>query len=41
MKTILSLAKKKNVKIISNAGGVNPIECAREIEKIAREKILK
>ena len=41
MKTILSLAKEKNVKIISNAGGVNPIECAREIEKIAREKNIK
>ena len=29
--------KEKKIKVITNAGGVNPIECRREILKIAKE----
>ncbi|GAB6281808.1 MAG: hypothetical protein STSR0008_05500 [Ignavibacterium sp.] len=36
MKEILPLCKEKNIKIITNGGGVNPISCANEILNIAK-----
>ncbi len=36
MKRILPICKEKNIKVITNGGGVNPISCANEILNIAK-----
>lgn len=37
MKRILPIIKDKNIKVITNGGGVNPIACANSVMKIAKE----
>jgi len=37
MRRILPTCKEKNIKIITNGGGVNPIACADAIIEIAKE----
>ena len=32
---IASTIKNRNVKVIANAGGVNPVACAREVRRLA------
>lgn len=41
MKRILPICKKKNIKVITNGGGVNPIACANAVIKVAEELGLK
>ncbi len=36
MKRILPLCVEKNIKIITNGGGVNPLACALEVKKVAQ-----
>ena len=40
MKRILPVCKEKNIKIITNGGGVNPVSCAKSIIKVAKELAL-
>ncbi len=35
MKRILPICVEKNIKIITNGGGVNPLSCANEVKKVA------
>ncbi len=37
MKRILPIIKEKNIKVITNGGGVNPIACANSVLKVAKE----
>jgi hypothetical protein len=37
MRRILPICKKKNIKVITNGGGVNPIACAKAVIKVAKE----
>lgn len=37
MKRILPVCKEKNIKIITNGGGVNPVACAEAIAAVAKE----
>ena len=37
LKKTLPLIKEKGIKIVTNAGGVNPYECRKEILKLAKE----
>lgn len=37
MKRILPIIKEKNIKVITNGGGVNPIACANSVMKIAKD----
>lgn len=41
MKRILPIIKQKNIKVITNGGGVNPIACANAIIKVAKELNIK
>ncbi|PJA99456.1 MAG: DUF1446 domain-containing protein [Ignavibacteriales bacterium CG_4_9_14_3_um_filter_30_11] len=41
MKRILPICKEKNIKVITNGGGVNPIDCAEAILESAKECGLK
>ena len=41
MKRILPICKEKNIKIITNGGGVNPIACAEAVMETAREQRIK
>jgi hypothetical protein len=36
MKRILPIIKEKNIKVITNGGGVNPIACANAVLKVAK-----
>jgi hypothetical protein len=36
MKRILPICKEKNIKVITNGGGVNPISCAKAILEVAK-----
>ncbi len=38
MKDVLGLCKEKGIKVVTNAGGLNPEGCAKEIEAIAAEQ---
>ncbi|MBI5661436.1 MAG: DUF1446 domain-containing protein [Ignavibacterium album] len=37
MKRILPICKAKNIKVITNGGGVNPLSCANAVIKVANE----
>lgn len=37
MKRILPICKEKNIKVITNGGGVNPFSCANAVIKVANE----
>ncbi len=37
MKKILPVCRKKNIKIITNGGGVNPKACAKAVDAVAKE----
>lgn len=37
MKKILPICVEKNIKIITNGGGVNPVACAEEVKKVANQ----
>lgn len=37
MKRILPICKEKNIKVITNGGGVNPLACANAVIKVANE----
>lgn len=37
MKRILPIIKEKNIKVITNGGGVNPVACANAVIKIAKD----
>ena len=37
MKRILPIIKEKNIKVITNGGGVNPVACANAVMKVAKE----
>lgn len=37
MKRILPISKEKNIKVITNGGGVNPLSCANVVFKVANE----
>lgn len=37
MKRILPICKEKNIKVITNGGGVNPLSCANAVIKVANE----
>ncbi|MEP0860653.1 MAG: DUF1446 domain-containing protein [Ignavibacterium sp.] len=37
MKRILPICKEKNIKVITNGGGVNPLSCANAVMKVAGE----
>lgn len=37
MKRILPICKEKNIKIITNGGGVNPVACANAVQEVAKE----
>ncbi len=41
MKKILPICIEKDIKIITNGGGVNPLSCALEVKKVANELGLK
>jgi hypothetical protein len=41
MKRILPIIKQKNIKVITNGGGVNPIACANAVIKVAKELNIK
>lgn len=41
MKRILPLIKEKNIKVITNGGGVNPIACANAVLEVAKIWVLK
>ncbi len=41
MKRILPICQEKNIKVITNGGGVNPVSCANEILKVASELNIK
>lgn len=41
MKKILPICKEKNIKVITNGGGVNPISCANAVIKVAEELEIK
>ena len=34
---LIKTIKDKNIKVLSNGGGINPIECKNVLEKIAKE----
>ena len=34
---LIKTIKDKNIKVLSNAGGINPVECKNVLEKIAKE----
>jgi len=37
MKRILPICKEKNIKIITNGGGVNPVACANAVQEVAKK----
>ena len=37
MKRILPIVVEKNIKVITNGGGVNPVECANAVMNVAKE----
>ena len=37
MKRILPVCREKNIKVITNGGGVNPVSCAESIIKVAKD----
>ena len=37
MKRILPIIVEKNIKVITNGGGVNPVACANAVMKVAKE----
>ncbi len=39
MKAVAKSCKEQNIKIVTNAGGLNPLSMANEIEKILDEQI--
>lgn len=41
MRRILPICKEKNIKIITNGGGVNPLSCANAVIKVAEELNIK
>lgn len=41
MRRILPLCKEKNIKVITNGGGVNPLSCANAVLKVAEELNIK
>lgn len=41
MKKILPVCKQKNIKVITNGGGVNPLSCANAVIKVAEELEIK
>jgi len=41
MKRILPIIKQKDIKVITNGGGVNPIACANAVIKVAKELNIK
>ena len=41
MKRILPICKKKNIKVITNGGGVNPVACAEAVVEVAKNLGLK
>jgi|UniRef100_A0A7V2ZK43 hypothetical protein len=41
MKRILPICKEKNIKVITNGGGVNPLSCANAVIKVANELRIK
>lgn len=41
MKRILPIIKEKNIKVITNGGGVNPVSCANAVLKIAKDLNIK
>ena len=41
MRRILPICKEKNIKVITNGGGVNPLSCANAVIKVAQELNIK
>lgn len=41
MRRILPICKEKNIKVITNGGGVNPLYCANAVIKVAKELNIK
>lgn len=41
MRRILPICKEKNIKVITNGGGVNPLSCANAVIKVAKELKIK
>lgn len=41
MRRILPICKEKNIKVITNGGGVNPVSCANAVLKVAEELNIK
>ncbi|MGQ9643757.1 MAG: acyclic terpene utilization AtuA family protein [Ignavibacterium sp.] len=41
MRRILPICKDKNIKVITNGGGVNPLSCANAVIKVAKELNIK
>lgn len=41
MRRILPICKEKNIKVITNGGGVNPLSCANAVIKVAKELNIK
>jgi hypothetical protein len=41
MRRILPICKEKNIKVITNGGGVNPLSCANAVIKVAEELNIK
>lgn len=37
MARIASRVRERNIKVLANAGGVNPLACAREVRRLAPE----
>jgi hypothetical protein len=37
MKAVLPVARRRGIKVTSNAGGANPLQAVQEVEKVARE----
>ena len=41
MRRILPIITSKNIKVITNGGGVNPVACAKAVMKVAKELDIK